>query len=189
MLAHLGNLMATLQDCRDRYAALVNRLSAGSAIEDADVELEYQRLYSEWEDGDPEGHDVDSPSTSLRIQFREALQPVPPLLMEVQQELVIRSVRSLRDADVLRAYRHLTFNQESKECIRSAPSQTLRGLDAVILLLQSSAHLEETVPHPHECPTEEAQDRCLVDTWPPDQATRRVLGDELRRITKHCGHS
>jgi hypothetical protein len=126
-----------LKELRRRYAKAIKGLRRRlkrSGVDDPtlndDVVSEYAELVQAFETGSG-----GIPFNRLNVEFHDAVFSIPGLLRRINQDLVVRSVKSERDQRSLEAFRQLPFVENSENYLRNAPFETLDGLDAVIALL------------------------------------------------------
>ena len=128
-----------LGESSERLTALVARLRGRPAIEDDDIRSEYASLSWDERMDRPEGHNEDSPYTSLRIQFRAAVFPVPDLISRAEEQLVLKTAQSQNGRRFLAAFRQLPFVKSFDRIIQTDPFRTLNGLDSVTSVLAEAA--------------------------------------------------
>jgi hypothetical protein len=132
--------MHDLQRFRTSYIALLNRIERPYDSHDNRliVQHQYQELFEQWEEGEPEGHNLESPRTALRIQFRLTISPIWSLMERIQNVLIVRAATSKEDRHVLKAFNRLPIVRDFEQAIRRAPFRTIVGIDAVLALLQET---------------------------------------------------
>jgi len=132
--------MHDLQQFRTSYIALLNRIESPYDSRDNRliVQHQYQDLFEQWQEGEPEGHDLRSPRIALRMQFRQTISPIWGIMERIQNVLIVRAATSEEDRRVLEAFNRLPIVRDFEQAIRRAPFRTIVGIDAVLVLLQET---------------------------------------------------
>jgi hypothetical protein len=185
-----------LGESSKRVTALIDRLRGRPAIEDDDIRSEYASLAWDERMDQPEGHNEDSPYTSLRIQFRAAVFPVPDLISRAEEQLVLQAAQSANRRPVLEAFRQLPFVTHLDRFVQTDPFRMVDGLDGIIDLLADARKSNQSRVAKQKPARTKPKDTSAPGTHERDSQGRTSvksyktpLGRNIDRLRRDCGWS
>jgi hypothetical protein len=119
------------------YAAVVTRILGPDGTDDnrRGAETRYHALYEDWEKGRTD-------RSIVSHELGRTIDGVLRIVARIKDAMVLRSVRSARDARLLHAFQQLELVRRLRSHIESSPDRTVDGLDALLKFLENASRAE-----------------------------------------------